>query len=205
MGSHGIKDRVAIIGMGCTHFARALGQEHRRPPRRCGAGHVRLGRLGEGRHRRLLVRHGAVGHVGRAARRGPQARGEARHARRELLRDGLRGAASGVLRRRVGCLRHRHGHRRREGEGLRLPGPQRLPDPERRDQPHPHRGGHVQPRAAGVRREVRRRPHRAAPDRGQDRVEEPPQRRAQPSGAVPARDGHRRHLPRCRRWPVSSR
>ena len=34
MGSHGIKDRVAIVGMGCTPFARALGQEPRRPDRR---------------------------------------------------------------------------------------------------------------------------------------------------------------------------
>ena len=33
MGSHGIKDRVAIVGMGCTPLRRALGQGRRRPAR----------------------------------------------------------------------------------------------------------------------------------------------------------------------------
>ena len=36
MGSHGIKDQVAIVGMGCTPLRRALGQGHRRPADRRG-------------------------------------------------------------------------------------------------------------------------------------------------------------------------
>ena len=34
MGSHGIKDQVAIVGMGCTPLRRALGQGRRRPAHR---------------------------------------------------------------------------------------------------------------------------------------------------------------------------
>ncbi len=45
MGSHGIRDRVAIVGMGCTHVRRALGPQRRRPH---GAGRRRDARLGTG-------------------------------------------------------------------------------------------------------------------------------------------------------------
>ena len=47
--------------------------------------------------------------------------------------EALRG---GVLRRCEWRLRHGHGDRRGEGEGLGLSGPERVPDPERRHGAH---------------------------------------------------------------------
>ena len=51
--------------------------------------------------------------------------GQAGHPGRELLRHRIRGAAPGGVRRGQRRLRRRDGARRREDEGLRLPGPQR--------------------------------------------------------------------------------
>ena len=161
MGSHGIKDRVAIVGMGCTRFAEHWDK---------GADDLLIDAADEafksagveqGRRRRVLARHRAVGDERHDARQAAAARGQAGHPRRELLRHRLRGAAPGRVRGRVRRLRHRHGGRRREGEGLRLPGPQRVPDPERRHGPHAHRGGDVLDGRARLRQEVRRRRRRA--------------------------------------------
>ncbi len=139
MSSHGIKDRVAIVGMGCTPFREHWDKGTDDLLIDAADRHVRVGGYHQGRRRRLLVRHRAVGHVRHHARRSAQARGQAGHPRRELLRHGLRGAPPGRLLGGIGGVRPGDGDRRREGEGLRLPGPQCLPDPQRRHQPHPHR------------------------------------------------------------------
>ena len=104
MSSHGIKDRVAIVGMGCTPFREhwdkgaddLLHRRHRRG--------VRLGRHHQGRRRRLLARHRAVRHerhhAGRAAAssrasRSPGSRTTAPPGR-EALRQAAYAVASGA-------------------------------------------------------------------------------------------------------------
>ena len=153
MGSHGIKDRVAIVGMGCTTLRRALGQGPRRPARSTPP--ARRSRR-PASPRTTSTPTGSAppsgGMSGITLAKPAPARGQAGHPRRELLRHRLRGAAPGRLRGRLGRLRRRHGRRRREGEGLRLPGPQRVPDPQRRHQPHAHRGRHVLDGRPGLRR-----------------------------------------------------
>ena len=69
---------------------------------------------------------------------------QAGHARRELLRDRVGGAAQRRVRGGERRVRHRDGDRRREGEGQRLPGPRRRgQDADRRHRPHAHRGRDV--------------------------------------------------------------
>ena len=200
MGSHGIKDRVAIVGMGCTRFARALGQGHRRPAGRRG---------GRGRSRRPASRKDDVdaywlgtamsGMSGMTLARPLQLAGQAGHARRELLRDRVGGVAPGRVRGRERRVRRRDGDRRREGEGQRLPGPRSAPPiADRRHRPHAHRGGDVRDVAPAYAQEVRRRRRRDARGARAHRVEEPLQRRAQPARAVPPGDVDRDDLRRRR-------
>ena len=125
MASHGIKDRVAIVGMGCTRFVEHWDLGPRRPPHRRRQRGVRVGGHRQGRGRRLLARHRAGRHERHHARPPAAAREQAGHARRELLRHRCRGAAAGVVRGGVGRVRRRDGDRRREDQGLRLPGPRR--------------------------------------------------------------------------------
>ena len=148
---------------GLHPFRRALGQEPRRPHRRRRRGDLRLGRHDQGRGRRLLGRHGPVGHERHHAGQAAPAREQARHPGGELLRHRVRGPARSRLRGGLRRLRRGHGHGRREGQGLRLPGPQRLPHPQRRHGPHPDGGGHVLDGGPRLRQEVRRRRGRAAP------------------------------------------
>ena len=119
---------VAIVGMGCTPF----GEHWDKGPDDllidAAERGVRVGRHRQGRRRRVLARHRAGGHERHHAGPPAAARGQAGHPRRELLRDRVRGAAPGGVRGRVRRVRHRDGDRRREGEGLRLPGAQRVPD-----------------------------------------------------------------------------
>ena len=184
MSSHGITDRVAVIGMGCTPFAEHWDASPRRPDHRRGPRRLPLSRHGPGRRRCLLVRYVAVGRFRAGHGRASQDSGQTRHPGGELLRHRLRGPAPGLLRGGLRGLRHRHGSRSREGQGRRLPGSQRLPHPHRRHPAHPHRRGHVQPDAARLRRPLRGRPRRVAPRRGPNRLEEPPQRRPQPARPV---------------------
>ena len=190
MGSHGIKDKVAIVSMGCTVLRRAVGQGLRRPgPRGRRPGHCADGgavRLADVDAFWLGTAQSAMSGIGPRPR--PRHRRQAGEPGRELLRHRLRGAAPGGLRRRLRRLRRGHGRRRREGEGRRLPGPQRLPDPPRRHQPHAHRGGDVLDGRARLRRALRRRPRRAAPVPRPHRRQEPLQRRPQPAGPVPQGD-----------------
>jgi len=123
VGSHGIKDRVAIVGMGCTRFA-----EHwdkgvdelllaATAEAFSSAGVTKQGR------RRLLARHGAVGDQRHDAVPPAAAAGTSRSRRVENYcatgSEALRQAAYAVAQR---GLRHGDGGRRGEGEGFRLPG-----------------------------------------------------------------------------------
>ena len=204
MGSHGIKDRVAIVGMGCTPFGEHWDK---------GTDDLLIDASNEAFASAGIDKDDVdaywlgtaqVGHERHHARPPAAARRQAGHPRRELLRDRLRGAAPGRVRGRVRRVRRRDGDRRREGEGQRLPGPQRVPDPDRRHRPHAHRGGDVlrwsRPAYA---QEVRRRRRRAARGARPHRVEEPLQRRPQPARAVPQGDVRSRRSATRRRWPAT--
>ena len=105
---------------------RALGQERRRSDDRLDEGGLRVVGAHQARHRRLLAWHRDVGHEWHHARPPAAARRQAGHARgRELLRDRVRSHAQRRVRRGERRVRRRDGDRRREGQGLRLPGPRR--------------------------------------------------------------------------------
>ena len=192
MASHGIKDRVAIVGHGLHPVRRALGQGPRRPDRRGRRGHLRLGRRDQGRRRRLLVRHRPVGHERHHPGPAAAAGGQAGHPGGELLHHRLRGAAGRRLRRGLRRLRRGHGGGGGKGQGLRLPGAQRLPHPQRRHGTDPDRGGHVLDGGPGLREEVRRGRGRADRGAGPDLVEEPPAT----APATPGPSSARRSRPR---------
>ena len=101
---------------------------------------------------------------------------------------GLGGTAGRRLRGGLGGLRRRHGGRGREGEGQRIPGPQRDEPAERRHGTDAHGGGHVLHGGPGLRAEVRGGRGDHGRRAGLHRREEPPQRRPQPTGPVPPRD-----------------
>ena len=165
MGSHGIKDRVAIVGMGCTPLRRALGQGRsttcsstpstRRSPSPASTkddvdaywlGTAQSGMSGITLARPLQLDDKPVTRVENFCATGSEA---------------LRQA---VLRGRVRRVRHRDGGRRREAQGLRLLGPRRVPDPpndgtQRARSPRRRCSRMVAP---GLREEVRRRRRRDA-------------------------------------------
>ena len=189
MGSHGIRDQVAIVSMGCTSFGERWDQGFDDLAREA----VGLATSSEGGPSLpdidafwLGTAQSAMSGISLARAIGVGDKPVL--AGRELLRHRVRGAAPSGVRRRVGRLRRRHGGRRREGEGRWLPGPQRLPDPPRRNGPHPDRRCHVLDGRARVRRALQRRPRRAAPVAGAHRRQEPLQRRPQPASPVPPGD-----------------
>ena len=126
MASHGIKDKVAIVGMGCTPFG-----EHWD----CSTDDLLLQASSESLASAgvtlpdvdafWLGTHG-LGTVRPDAEQAAQDPAQAGHPCRELLRHRLGGLPQRVLRRGVRCLRRRDGHRRGEAEGLRLLRPRRL-------------------------------------------------------------------------------
>ena len=186
MGSKGITRPGGRHRHGLHPLRRAVGQGRRRPPHRR---HHRGRRLGPrpraGRHRCLLARHHDLGRLWHDALPTPEDRLQARHPRRELLRHRLRGLPQRLLRGRLGRLRHRHGHRRREAQGHRVLGPDRHPGRRRRHRPGPVVTRRLLLPGPLLRTQVRR---GQGPDEGghePDRLQEPPERGAQPPGAVP--------------------
>ena len=143
MGSHGIKDKVAIVGMACTKFGEHWDLGVDELVLQAAEGAFDSAGVSRDGRRRLLAGHGPIGHE--RPPRLPSAAGErqAGHPGGELLRVRVGGLAPGGLRRLERCLRRGHGDRGREVEGLGLPGRQRLPGAERRNEPHCHRRRHV--------------------------------------------------------------
>ena len=117
------------------------------------------------------------------------------------MRDRIRSAAPGLLRGRVGRLRHGDGDRRREAQGLGLLGPGDERAAQRR-----HRGQHdgagvVLAARARVLQEVRPRPRQGQGSALAHRVEESQERREKSQGAVPegSLDGDDQELAQDRR------
>ena len=125
MGSHGIRDQVAIVGMGCTQFAEHWDKSLDDLIVDASTEAFASAGVDQGRRRRLLVRHGPERHERHHAGPAAAAAQQAGDPGRELLHHRVRGAARRGLRRGLGRLRRGHGRRRREGEGQRVPGPQR--------------------------------------------------------------------------------
>ncbi len=157
MASHGIKDRVAIVGMGCTRFAEhwdkslddlivdaaeetfASAGVTKDDVDAYWFGTAQSGMSGITLARPLQLEGKPVTRVENYCTTGSEA-----------LRAAAYAVASGAY--DVAMARGR-----REGEGLRLPGAQRLPHPERRHRPHAHGGRHVLHGGPRLRQEVRRR------------------------------------------------
>ena len=127
MTSTGIRDRVAIVGMGCTPFGelwdKGVNDLLTDAVVECvGSAGVAmdaidafwLGTLGSG-------------NSGHHPVQAPEDRLQAGHPGGEFLCHRLRGLPQRLLRGGLGRLRAGHGHRRREAEGLRLLGPDRDP------------------------------------------------------------------------------
>ena len=193
MASSGIRDQVAIIGMGCTRFGELWDKGVDDLLTDAATRRGGLGRGAAPRHRRLLARHHDLGRLRRDAVAPAQARLQAGDPGGELLRHRVGGLPQRLLRRGVGRLRHRHGHRGREAQGHRLLGTDRDPGRGRR-----HRPGTVVARrlllpGPVLRPQVRRGPRADEGGHEPHRLQEPPERGAQPAGAVPKGGLHGDH------------
>ena len=96
MASHGIRDKVAIVGMGCTPFGEHWDKIDRRSPRRLRHRGVHDVRHQEGRRRRVLARHDGLGHQRAHAEPSAEDRLQAGHPRREHVRHRQRGVPQRV-------------------------------------------------------------------------------------------------------------
>ena len=155
MGSHGIKDRVAIVSVGCTNFGEQWDRSaddlmveavnETLSPLGLDKQDIDAYWLGTAQRSCGMTLAKPLELVGKPVSRVENfcATGS------EALRQAAYAVASGA--------RHRHGRRRREGEGRRLPGPAGDAAAERRHGPHAHGRGDVQHDRAGLRQEVRRR------------------------------------------------
>ena len=194
MASHGIKDRVAIVGMGCTRFAEHWDKGLDDLIIEASEDAFASAGVTKDDVDAYWLGTAQSGMSGITLARPLQLVGQAGDPGRELLHHRLRGPAGCRLRRGLRRLRHGHGGRGGEGQGLGVPGTQRLSHPQRRDGPDPDRGGHVLDGGSGLREEVRGQRGPADRGAGPDLVEEPPQRGAQPPGPVPQGGVHRDHL-----------
>ena len=192
----GIRDKVAILGMGCSKFGErwdrnaedlmveafeegAQGRRHRARPDRGG-----------------MVRHrdrgAARGQVGHTARDDAAPALHPRHPRRELLRHRHRGVPRRGLRGGLGRGRHRARARRREAQGHRLRRPAAA-RPRRAEQflLGQHLGPRlVRPARGGLPRQAPGRRQGPEARHGAHLGQEPRQRRQEPQGA-PEEQDHR--------------
>ena len=185
MASHGIKDRVAIVGMGCTHFVEhwdlglddlvidAANEAYTSAGIDKDAvdaywlGTAQGGMSGITLARPLQLEDKPVTRVENYCATGAEA-----------LRQAAYAVASGAydVAMAIGVEKTKDsGYQGLDGG-----------DPaQRRHRPHAHRGGDVLDGRTRVRRQVRRRRRQAARGDGARRVEEPSQRRAESARAVP--------------------
>ena len=193
--SHGIKDRVAIVGMGCTRFAEhwdkglddLIVDAAEDTFASAGVTKDDVDAFWFGTAQSGHERH----HPGPAA----PARGQAGDPGRELLRHRVRGAArraayavaSGAY-----DVAMAIGVEKVKDSGYQ--GLNAFPIPNDGTGPHADRGRHVLDGRPRLRPEVRRRRGRADRGAGPHRVEEPPERRPQPPGPVPQGGLHRDDL-----------
>ena len=185
MTSTGIRDRVAIVGMGCTPFGELWDKRDQRPPDRRRRRVRGLGRGGHRRHRRLLAGDAGIGTVRAHPVPAAEDRVQAGHPGGELLRHRIGGLPQRLLRGGLGRLRAGHGHRGGEAEGLGLLGADRHPPGGRRDQRRPQLAGRLLLPGAGLLPQVRRGPRGDGIGAHPHRLEEPSQRGGQPAGPVP--------------------
>ncbi len=204
----GIRDKVAILGMGCSRFGERwnMGAEELLVEafQECLAdAGIEKDRIEAAWFGHCIEEIG-LGKIGDAARGGPPASPHRHHPDGKLLRHGDGGLPGGRLRGRLRGLRHLPRDRRGKAQGHRLRGP-----PERRLRlrlarlavvPQRLGAGPLRPARLGLRREIPR--LRQGPQAG-DRPrldEEPRQRRPQPQGppaegrddgADPGRPDHR--------------
>ena len=199
MASHGIRDRVAIVGMGCTHFGEHWDKGADDLLDRRGHRGVRLGRHHQGRRRRLLARHDGLRAssgltlsppaAASTTSRSPGSRTCAPPARRRSATPATRSRPAPIdMAMAIGV------EKLKDSRLLR-------PRPARRRPTTAPRAELTAPAmfsllAPGLRQEVRRRRRRDEGRPHAHRVEEPQQRRAQPAGAVPQGGAQGRHL-RC--------
>jgi hypothetical protein len=106
MSSHGIRDRVAIIGVGCTHFGERFD---------LGLDDLIREAAGDAFESAGVTKDDVDAYWFGTAQSGMSGITVARPLGGELLRHRLRSAAPGRLRRGQWRLRHRHGDRRGEG------------------------------------------------------------------------------------------
>ena len=199
MSSKGIKDQVAIVGMGCTPFgehwdrsvddmlidaateAYAVGRESTQDE----VDAFWFGTLGSG-------------HVRPDAEPAVEDRLQAGDPGGEHVRHRVRGVPQRLLRRGLGGVRPGDGHRGREAEGQRHVGPHRRPcspdDGTRPELTAPAMFSLLAPAYCREKYGVDRGGDEGRPD--PDRLEEPLQRGPQPPGPVPQGGGQGHDLQR---------
>ena len=204
MASNGIRDRVAIVGMGCTNFGEHWDKSaddmliESSSAALADAGIALddvdafwLGTMGSGLSgltlsRPLKIQHKPVTHVENFCATGSEA-----------FRNACYAVASGAYDIAMAIGVEKLKDSGYSGPGRRVAG-------ERRHRHHGHRAGVVQPPRAGVREEVRRRRPGAEGRPDAHRVEEPQERRAQPACAVPQGGRRRRRSRAARSSPARS-
>ena len=135
MASHGIKDRVAIIGMGCTRFAEHWDNGADQLLVEAANEAFASAGVDQGDRRRLLGGHGRSGMSGMMLAKPLELSGKPVVRVENMCATGaeaLRQAAYAVA---CGAYDVAMAMRRGEGQGLRVPGTQRRPHPQRRHRP----------------------------------------------------------------------
>ncbi len=193
MASNGIRDRVAIVGMGCTTFGEHWDKSVQRSPGGLVPGGAQLRQRAHRHGGRLLARHALLRAERPHALAPAQAQLQAGEPARELLRHRLRGLPQRLLRGGLRRLRHGHGHRRGEAEGLRHLRPPEHRRAGGRDPRGAHRPRHLQSLGARLRQEVRRGPGHLQGGDDPHRLEEPQERGAELARPVPEGSSQGRH------------
>ena len=194
----GIKDKVVIIGMGCSKFGERWDKEADKLMVEAYTEAIADAGIDTKQiDAAWLATAIEEQHVGKSAT--PLARGAAAavhpgDAGGELLRQRHRGVPRRGLRRGLRRRRHRAGARRREAEGhrLRRPAAARPRPPQRHEQPERLRARQLRPARRRLPRQAQGRAQ--GPEAGDGaRLGEEPRQRLQESQGAPAQQDHHRH------------